>query len=68
VRLVVSTGTPMVDVPDVRWKSVRDARRILQDAGLKVRVIAPPVGNVLRQDPAAGERVEAGTRITIYGL
>ena len=68
VRIVVSTGTPTVEVPDVRGRSVDAARRLLEDKGLRVRVISLRIGNVFRQSPGPGREVEAGTRVTIWGL
>jgi serine/threonine-protein kinase len=65
VRLVVSSGPDLVAVPDVRGRSIKAARRLLEAADLRVRQVALPVGNVVRQIPAAGERVRRGTRVTI---
>jgi serine/threonine-protein kinase len=68
VRLVVSSGPDLIEVPDVIGSSVADARRTLEDAGLRVRAFSLKIGNVVRQSPAAGERVRRGTRVTIFGL
>ncbi len=68
VTIVVSTGTPTVEVPDVRGRSVDSARRILENSGLRVRIISLRIGNVIRQSPGPGREVETGTRVTIWGL
>ncbi|HEX6755779.1 MAG TPA: PASTA domain-containing protein [Mycobacteriales bacterium] len=68
VTIVVSTGEDLVVVPDVIGSSVSDARRILEEAGFKVRTVSLKIGNVVQQRPAAGERVRRGARVTIIGL
>ncbi|HWO71543.1 MAG TPA: transglycosylase domain-containing protein [Actinomycetota bacterium] len=72
VRILVSTGRPpTVEVPDVvglrGWRAVL----ALEEAGLVARVERTPVedpaeqGVVLAQAPPAGERVPAGSEVTI---
>ena len=68
VTIVVSTGEDLVVVPDVLGTSVSDARRILEEAGLKVRAVSLKIGNVVQQRPEPGERVRRGTRVTIIGI
>ncbi|HYY81242.1 MAG TPA: protein kinase, partial [Actinomycetes bacterium] len=62
---------PLVQVPDVRGRLVEEARSILQQAGLRVRVISirvqdpSQVGRVLDQSPAAGQTVPSGTVVNL---
>jgi beta-lactam-binding protein with PASTA domain/predicted Ser/Thr protein kinase len=70
VVLIVSTGKPRVDVPDVTGSREDAARRELEDAGLKVEVTETETedrepGTVLDQDPAAGTEVEKGSTVTL---
>ena len=68
IGVVVSSGRPKADVPDVRGTPVDDARDAL-DASFDVQVeeagsdTAEP-GTVLRQDPAPG-RAEVGSTVTL---
>jgi eukaryotic-like serine/threonine-protein kinase len=70
VTLVVSRGPEQVQVPDVTGQSLDDARAALERLGLETAVQreesadAEP-GNVLRQDPAGGAEVDAGTTVTL---
>ena len=68
VRLVVSTGPDVVEVPDVRGLSVDAARRRLEDAGFRVRVRSLRIGNVVLQQPGPGTERRRGSTVTIYGL
>jgi serine/threonine-protein kinase len=71
VDIVVAKAPPPVDVPDVTGKSVADATKALQDAGLKVRRVKRSVdtpdqdGKVQDQNPAGGEQVKKGSKVTI---
>jgi eukaryotic-like serine/threonine-protein kinase len=70
VTLVVSTGAEQVTVPDVVGSTEDEARSALGDEGLRVTVRREPSkdeepGTVLRQDPAAGRRVDARSAVTI---
>ena len=42
VLIVVSTGKPKVEVPDVRQKSLTDAVQALTEAGLKYHAVEVP--------------------------
>ncbi len=68
VTIVVSKGPVLIPVPDVTLKSVSEATKILQNAGLQVKV-SKVFGGVLKtvrfQDPAAGTMVRRGTTITL---
>jgi stage V sporulation protein D (sporulation-specific penicillin-binding protein) len=57
------TGQQWVEVPDLSRKSIREANNILTSAGLKLRTQGS--GLAVRQEPAAGTMVEAGTTITV---
>jgi eukaryotic-like serine/threonine-protein kinase len=71
VTLVVAKAPPAVDVPDVVDQSEDDARQALRDAGFEVRVRRETVdtldqdGTVIDQDPAGGEQLKKGSRVTI---
>ena len=68
VRLVVSSGPGVVEVPNVRGLSVDDARQKLEDAGFRVKVRSLRIGNVIAQSPRGGVQREQGSTVTIYGL
>ena len=65
VALVVSKGPPLVDVPDVRGRSVGDATSILQNAGFHVRAFGPGAGSVFRQSPSGGQ-ARKGSTVTLF--
>lgn len=50
-------------MPDVRGRSVRDAQRVCAQLGLELE--AHGEGRAVRQEPAAGSRVEAGQKVRI---
>lgn len=71
VSLVVSKGAP-VDVPDLVGQPLEDARRQLEDAGLKVTVAPRRLfsdqadeGAVAGQSPGASTRLAAGDTVTL---
>lgn len=71
VSLVVSKGAP-VDAPDVVGQPLEDARRQLEDAGLRVKVDPRQVysdqadeGAVAGQTPGANTRLAAGDTVTL---
>jgi serine/threonine-protein kinase len=66
----VSSGEGKVTVPDVVGKNVTDATKILVKQGLDVTTkneVNPDyeVGTVLRQNPGAQQKVDAGTTVTL---
>ena len=69
VTLSVSTGAPIVDVPDVRNRTADVAREALTTAGFKVDL--KPVNSdkdpntVLDQAPAAGTKAPKGSLVTL---
>jgi eukaryotic-like serine/threonine-protein kinase len=70
VTLRVSRGPQRVAVPDVTGESEENARSALEAAGLTVETNQQESedqepGTVLAQDPAAGERVQRGSSVTI---
>jgi serine/threonine-protein kinase len=71
VKLVVAKAPAQVDVPDVVDQQKADAEKALKGAGFKVRTRTQDVdtpdedGVVVDQDPAGGEKLEKGSRVTI---
>lgn len=69
VTLLVSRGPGKVAVPNVVGLPVDDARERLSEAKLKEQVrrvfSEEPVGVVIAQDPAAGERADSGSPVRI---
>jgi len=69
VTLLVSTGPPKTSVPDVRGMNYGDAVQALNDANLNAKkheiFSQKPVGQVVSQDPPAGEQVVEGTEVTL---
>ncbi len=67
----VSSGSPMVTVPDLTGSSLSEATAELVALGLKVGAIAREpsttydVDQVIRQDPPEGEKVEKGTAVDL---
>jgi eukaryotic-like serine/threonine-protein kinase len=75
VRLLVSSGPPLAEVPYVIGMREAEAREAIEAAGffvsqLEYDAFAPqPVGTVIEQAPAGGgqARVGSGVRLTIVG-
>ncbi|MCL6537327.1 MAG: Stk1 family PASTA domain-containing Ser/Thr kinase [Acidothermus sp.] len=70
VTIFVSSGPRLVAVPDVRNKTLDEARQLLQQQGLKVGSVSnqnsqEPQGTVLAQDPAAGTQIPAGSAVNL---
>jgi eukaryotic-like serine/threonine-protein kinase len=73
VRVWLSAGRELVEVPDVVGREVSEAAVILSDAGLDVAG-APQqepsdevqAGRITRQDPPGGAEVEPGTAVTLW--
>jgi serine/threonine-protein kinase len=67
VELTVSTGPPLVTVPDVRNKQVGQAQQLLEGAGLRVSVLRLPGGPgiVLAQSPGPGSQAPRGSTVRI---
>ncbi len=56
-------GKSSVTVPDLMGLSIRQARRMLIESGLRSRIAGS--GTVLRQDPVAGRKVSKGSVVLI---
>jgi beta-lactam-binding protein with PASTA domain/tRNA A-37 threonylcarbamoyl transferase component Bud32 len=71
VTLLVSGGPANVEVPRLIGHTREEAEALLSDAGLSTGVItfeqspAVPAGQVMAQDPAAGDKVAAGAEINM---
>jgi eukaryotic-like serine/threonine-protein kinase len=69
VTLVVSSGKPQVEVPDVVGKSFDEAQSTLQAAGFKVTRVDKESdkspGTVLSQNPKSGGRIDSGSTIAL---
>ncbi|RLV48069.1 Stk1 family PASTA domain-containing Ser/Thr kinase [Nocardioides mangrovicus] len=69
VALVVSTGKPAVQLPDVVGQNKDDAQSQLQQLGLEVTLknveSDEPEGQVTAMDPGAGTSVADGTNVTL---
>jgi eukaryotic-like serine/threonine-protein kinase len=72
VALVVSAGTEQVAVPNVVGLTQAAAQTVLTSSGVNLKVgnvvqqnSSQPAGTVLRQVPAAGEKVPAGTAVEL---
>jgi serine/threonine-protein kinase len=69
VTLVVSTGPPLVQVPDVTDQRVDQAVQALQAAGFRVMVRGPRIiDRVQRQSPAAGSMQPKGSLVTLFAV
>ncbi|GAA2412533.1 Stk1 family PASTA domain-containing Ser/Thr kinase [Streptomyces glaucosporus] len=67
VRLTVSKGPEMVEVPDVDGMGEDEARRVLEDAGFEVKVRRLFfTGTVFDQSVGGGDRAPRGSTITIW--
>ncbi|WP_274560599.1 Stk1 family PASTA domain-containing Ser/Thr kinase [Streptomyces spiramyceticus] len=69
VTVVVSTGAPLVKVPDVTEQSKARATENLRAEGFKVDTKSveseKPAGTVIEQDPEGGTKAETGATVTI---
>lgn len=66
VTVVVSSGPPMVTIPDLRGRTPSEAADVLEGLGLVVAgTRGPPNQNVVSTDPEAGTTVRRGTEVTI---
>ena len=70
VRITVSKGPEMVQVPDVTREPVRKAARELEALGFKVQVqsLFAVLGTVVQTQPGAGAMVPKGSTIEIIGV
>ncbi len=70
VTITVSLGPDTVEVPDVTEQRAKQARRSLEDAGLRVREVQRPsssvrVGLAIGTEPSAGTELERDSRVTL---
>ncbi|MBT3082308.1 MULTISPECIES: Stk1 family PASTA domain-containing Ser/Thr kinase [Streptomyces] len=69
VTVMVSSGAPKIEVPDVLEKSEDGARKALEDKGFSVNVTAvesdKAEGTVIEQKPKGGSEAEDGSEVTI---
>jgi beta-lactam-binding protein with PASTA domain/serine/threonine protein kinase len=70
VTIVASKGPVLVEVPDLRTKSVAEATADLADVGLRINVVRTEfyiaLDRIVRQDPSAGGTVPRGGTVTVY--
>ncbi|MBT2413832.1 Stk1 family PASTA domain-containing Ser/Thr kinase [Streptomyces sp. ISL-12] len=69
INLVVSTGAPKVEVPDVEGQSYSDAEAALEEAGFEVEQkteeSTETPDTVISQDPAGGTSKAKGSTVTL---
>ncbi|QNE76266.1 Stk1 family PASTA domain-containing Ser/Thr kinase [Streptomyces finlayi] len=69
VTVVVSSGAPKVEVPDVTDETESDARKTLEDQGFSVTVKSveseQTPDTVVKQDPEGGSKAEKESEVTI---
>jgi len=71
IMLRISSGPELVTVPKVIYKTLDEASRILQRAGLKLGNISKTCdieqrfGIILRQSPGAGKKVHKGSTVSV---
>jgi serine/threonine-protein kinase len=71
VTIFVSRGTEKVQVPDLRQRSLDEARALLEERGLTVGGISQEPstqfaeGTIIRQDPAPTANVDRGTSVSV---
>ncbi|MEU0760296.1 Stk1 family PASTA domain-containing Ser/Thr kinase [Streptomyces microflavus] len=69
VTVMVSSGAPKIEVPDVLEKSEDGARKALEDKGFTVNVTAveseKAEGTVIKQKPDGGTEADDGSEVTI---
>ncbi|MEO0107758.1 MAG: PASTA domain-containing protein [candidate division WOR-3 bacterium] len=70
VKLVVSLGTPGLEMPRVRGMALTLAKEVLADAGLVIgsiteQVSPEPEGTVLAQEPLPGSDVQIGQSVRL---
>lgn len=71
VRVVVAEAPERLEVPDLSGKTEPQAVEALEGLGLRVLLereesSTVPGGRVIRQEPAAGEKVAQGSQVKVY--
>jgi beta-lactam-binding protein with PASTA domain/predicted Ser/Thr protein kinase len=70
VTIIVSSGKPLVNVPDVTGESEGDAKAALQRANFNITTTTTttssvPDGNVVSQSPSGGTQAASGSTVTL---
>jgi serine/threonine-protein kinase len=65
IKLDVSKGPPLIQVPDLTNQPCQQAAQALQGMSLKVRVDFNPNGTVRSQQPGPGTTVPPQTEVAI---
>ncbi|WP_097982956.1 Stk1 family PASTA domain-containing Ser/Thr kinase [Streptomyces sp. f150] len=69
VTVVVSSGAPQIEVPNVLEKSEDGAREVLEGDGFSVNVTTAesdePEGTVIKQNPKGGQKADEESEVTI---
>ncbi|SCG03991.1 serine/threonine protein kinase, partial [Streptomyces sp. Ncost-T6T-2b] len=69
VTVVVSSGAPQIEVPNVLEKSEDGAREVLEGDGFTVNVTTEesdkPEGTVIKQNPKGGQKADEESEVTI---
>lgn len=71
ISIVISDGPAIVVAPDLRGRTLADARSMLEQIGLRVGGVGrdtssfQPENTILSQSPPAGQAVSAGGRINV---
>lgn len=69
IKLVVSRGPELVEVPTVRGRKAADATKVLEDAGFVVKVVRNALyfggDYVISTDPSEGSSVPRGSTVTL---
>ncbi len=69
VTVIVSSGPPSAQVPNVEGKKVAPAEALLKAAGFPVgHVFGPASGTIFTQTPAPGTSQPVGTAINLYTM
>lgn len=66
VDLWINQPAKMVLLPDLRYKSVEEARNLLEKLDLRVEVIPSEKGQVVRQVPDPNFYVEKGSNVVLW--
>lgn len=70
VRLLISSGPPTLEMPDLNGTTVEEATALLDSLGLvlsrmEVRLSLRQAGLIMEQEPQAGEEIEVGSEVRL---
>ncbi len=71
IKVIISKGSELVEVPNIRGIDLSDAKEQLEDAGLKLGTQDPiyddkyDEGVVISQDPSPNDKVKSGSRVNV---